>query len=85
MKGYLHFGDISFSEDLALVNEGREVTHHVVHRDASGECDTTLKVLALLAGESLLDLFLNHSINSAADGGNISAWDGELDSLGQAV
>ena len=60
------------------------MAHDLVDRDASGECNTTLKVLALLGGESLLDLFLNHGIDRAADRGDISARHAELRGLGEA-
>ena len=41
-------------------------------------------MLALLTCEGLFDLFLNHCIDSIADGGDVSSWDGKLHSLGQA-
>ena len=56
----------------------------MVDRDACREGNTSLKVLALLAGESLLDFFLNQVINCAANGGNISTWDAEFYSLCEA-
>lgn len=42
------FSDISFLKYLALIEKWRVVAHHVVDRDASGEGNTTLKMLALL-------------------------------------
>ena len=60
------------------------MTHDVVDRDASGEGDTTLEVLALFAGESLLDLFFNHGINGTTDGGDVGAGNTKFRSLGQA-
>jgi len=44
------------------------VAHNMVDRNACRESNTTLKVLALLAGESLFDFLLNHVINGAANG-----------------
>ena len=43
------------------------MAHNMVDRDACRESNTTLKVLALLAGESLLDFLLNHVINGAVE------------------
>ena len=60
------------------------MAHNVVDGDAGGESNTTLELLALLAGESLLHFFLNHGINGVADSGNVGAWDAEFGSLGQA-
>ena len=60
------------------------MAHHVVDRDAGGEGHTTLQLLALLAGEGLLDLLLNHRVNSCAHRGDVGAWDGQLDGLGEA-
>lgn len=60
------------------------MTHHVVNGDASGESNSSLEVLGFLRGESLLDLFFDHGIDSLADGGNISSWDSELNGLGEA-
>ena len=80
----LHFGDIAFLKLGALIEEGREVAHDVVDRDAGRESDTTLELLALLAGESLLDFFLNHAVDGVADGGNVGAWDSQLTGLLEA-
>lgn len=60
------------------------MAHDVVNRDASGESDTTLQMLALLAGESLLDLLFAHSIDRVADSCNISTDNAELRSLSEA-
>ena len=84
-KKDLHFGDIALLELSALVNKGRVVTHDVVDRDAGWEGNTTLEVLALFAGKGLLDLVLNHRIDRAANGGDVSAWHGKLDGLGEAL
>ena len=85
MSSYLHFDKVSFSELHALLNDGREVAHNVVDRDAAGESNTALHVLALLAGEGLLDLLFDEGVDGSAHSGNISAWDGELSSLEQSV
>ena len=79
----LHLGDVAVLELRALVNKRRVVAHDVVDRDARGEGNTTLKVLALLASESLLHLLLDHRIHSSANCRNIGSWYGKLDSLGQ--
>ena len=81
----LHFGDVAFLKLSALIEERRVVAHHVVDRDARGEGNTTLKILALLAGVSFLDFLFNHGIDSAADCGDIGAWNGKLNSFGEAL
>ena len=61
------------------------MAHDVVHRDASGESDSSLEVLALLGSESFLHFFLNHSIDSAANSSDIGAWNGKFGGLGEAL
>lgn len=80
----LHFADITILKKLALIHKRREVAHNVVDRDGARESNTTLEVLALLAGEGLLDFLLNHFINSAADSGDIGSDNTELAGLGKA-
>ena len=78
---HLHFSDVSISELAALVHEGRVVAHNVVDGDAGWEGNATLHLLALLAGESLLDFLLDVVIDLTADGSNVSTWNGEFLSL----
>ena len=61
------------------------MAHDVVDRDASREGNATLKVLALLACESLLNFLFNHGIDGATNCRNISAWNGKLSRLGEAL
>ena len=84
MVRLLHFGDITVSELTALISEGGVVTHDVVDRDASGEGDSTLEVLALFARESLLNLFFNHGIDSTTDGGDVGSGNTKFRGLGKA-
>ena len=81
----LHFGNITISELGALVKKRRVVAHNVVNGDASGESNTTLQVLALLASVGLLDLLLDHGVDGGANGGDIGADHAELRSLLEAV
>lgn len=60
------------------------MTHDMVDRDASREGNSTFEFLALLAGESLFHLVLNHVIDGVADSGDISAWDSEFLGLEEA-
>jgi hypothetical protein len=67
-----------------LVGKGGEVTNHVIDRNASGEGNSTLKLLGLLGVVDLLELDINFGINSLADGVNIGVNLAELDSLGKS-
>ena len=60
------------------------MAHDVIDGDARGERDTTLQVLALLAGKGLLDLLLNHGIDRVADSCDIGTGHAELRGLGEA-
>ena len=80
----LHLGDVAVLELRALVNQRRVVAHDVVDRDARGEGNTTLEVLALLARKSLLNFLFDHCIDSAADSRNICAWNGKFLGLCEA-
>ena len=75
---HLHFGDVSISELAALVHEGRVVAHNMVDRDAGWEGNATLHLLALFAGESLLDFLLDVVIDLTADGSDVGTWHGEF-------
>lgn len=80
----LHFGDISLLELSALVKEGRVVAHDVVNRDAGGEGDTTLDVLALLAVVRLSDFVLDHGVDRVAHCRDVGSRNAELRCLCQA-
>ena len=60
------------------------MTNHVVDGNASGECNSTLKLLGLLGVVDLLELGINFGINSLADGINIGVNLAELGSLGKS-
>ena len=83
-SSYLHLGDISIGKGMRLIAQWREVTHNLVHRDASWESDTLLHVLGLLAGVGLLALLLDHLVDLLADGVDVSPWHAEFDGLGKA-
>lgn len=83
-NSYLHLGDISIGKSMRLVAQWREVSHDLVHRDASWESDSLLHVLGLLASVGLLALLLDHLIDLLAHGVDVGPRHAKFDSLGEA-
>ena len=81
---HLHFDEVAVLKALALVDEGREVAHDAVDGEAGREGDASLQILALLVGESLLDLLFDEAVAGGADGRDVGAGHGKLDGLFEA-
>jgi hypothetical protein len=67
-------GNITLFERARFIGKGGVVTNNLIDRNASGEGNSTLEVLGLLAVECFLDVLMDHGVNSLADGVDIGTF-----------